>query len=284
MTRKKGGDKMSRVLKNGNNQITEGYSSSHKAVDLVKYKNKSDLVIAHSKGKVTFVQIGFRNDKGSTGNRSYGNCVKIEHENGYTTLYAHLSKVYVKKGQFVKQGQVIGKMGDTGNAYGIHLHFELRKGKTLIDPTPYLNADLPNLKSNISCTYRVWDNELKKWLPKVENATTYAGNFGHSIGGFQMITKGGGVTKIRAHVLGDGWLKEVVDGAFKDGDNDYAGIKGRIIDGIAIWSQYGDATYRAHIKNGSWLPWISGKYDIKNSNGYAGILGQEMDAIQVYIK
>lgn len=275
---------MSRVLKNGDNQITEGYSDTHQAVDLVKYKNKSDLVIAHSKGKVVFVQTGFKNEKGSTGNRSYGNCVKIEHRDGYTTLYAHLSEVYVKKGQIVKQGQVIGKMGDSGNAYGVHLHFELRKGDKRIDPTPYLNADLPNSSSSISCIYRVWDNVQKQWLPKVENATTYAGNFGHSIGGFQMITKGGGVTKIRAHVLGGSWLSQVVDKAFGNKNTDYAGIKGRPIDGIAIWSQYGDATYRVHIKNGGWLPWISGKYDIKNSNGYAGILGQEMDAIQVYIK
>lgn len=281
---RKGGDEMSRVLKDGENQITEGYSSAHRAVDLVRYKNKSDLVIAHSKGKVIFVQTGFKNEKGSTGNRSYGNCVKIEHRDGYTTLYAHLSKVYVKKGQIVEQGQVIGKMGDTGNAYGVHLHFELRKGKELINPIPYLDADLPISKPNISCIYRVWDNVEKQWLPKVENATTYAGNFGHSIGGFQMITKGGGITKIRAHVLGEGWLKEVVDGAFKNGDDDYAGIKGKAIDGIAIWSQYGDATYRVHIKNGGWLPWISGKYDTKRTDGYAGILGKEMDAVQVYIK
>lgn len=282
MIRKKEGDKMSRVLKNGDNQITEGYSNTHEAVDLVRYKNKTDFIVAHSNGKVVFVQTGFKNEKGSTGNRSYGNCVKIEHKDGYTTLYAHLSEVYVKKGQIVKQGQVIGKMGDSGNAYGVHLHFELRKEGKRINPTPYLNADLPS--SSISCTYRVWDNKQQEWLPKVENVTTYAGNFGHSIGGFQMITEGGGVTKIKAHVLGEGWLKEVVDGAFKDGNNHYAGIKGKAMDGIAIWSQYGDATYRVHIKNGRWLPWISGKYDIKNSNGYAGILGQEMDAIQVYIK
>lgn len=275
---------MSRVLKDGDHQITVGYGTSHKAVDLVKYKNKSDFVIAHSRGKVIFIQTGFKNEKGSTGNRSYGNCVRIEHKDGYTTLYAHLSKVYVKKGQFVEQGQVIGKMGDTGNAYGIHLHFELRKGDALLNPIPYLNADLPISKERISCIYRVWDNVQRKWLPKVENKEGYAGNFGHSIGGFQMITEGGGVTKIRAHVLNEVWLEQVVDKAFGDKNTDYAGIKGRAIDGIAIWSEYGDATYRAHIENGKWLPWIHGKYDIKNPEGYAGILGQEIDAIQVYIK
>lgn len=276
---------MSRLLKTGTNQITTKYSNSHEAVDLVKYKNQSDLIIAHSEGKVSFVQTGFKNEKGSTGNRSYGNCVKIEHKDGYMTLYAHLSKVYVKKGQFVEQGQVIGKMGDTGNAYGIHLHFEIRKNNVRIDPTPYLESDLPGVSTNeITCEYRVWDNEKKCWLPKVKNTIDHAGNFGHSIGGFQLITHGGGITKLRAHVLNGEWLNEVVDGGFEEGNNNYSGVKGKPIDGIAIWSEHGDATYRVHIKNGVWLEWIKGKYDINNPNGFGGILGKEIDAIECYIK
>lgn len=273
---------ISTILKTGENQITQKYSKTHEAIDLVKEKNQSDLIIAHSAGTVVFVQTGYKNEPGSTGNRSYGNCVKIEHANGYFTLYAHLSEVYVKKGEYVEKGQMIGKMGDSGNAYGIHLHFEVWKDNKRIDPTPYLDSDLPgNVK--IDCEYRVWDNVKKAWLPKVKNVDDYAGIYGEAIGGFQLVTYGGGRTKLIAHVKGGPWLPEIVDGGFGSKDSEYAGLKGRSIDAIAIWSEYGDATYRAHIKGGDWLPWVKGKYDTHDDNGYAGLLGKEIDAIEAYI-
>ena len=277
---------MSRLLKTGDIQITQKYSKSHLAVDLVKYKSQIDYILAHSEGKVTWVQTGYKNDRGSIGHASYGNCVKIEHEDGYATLYAHLSEVYVKKGEYVKRGQVIGLMGNTGNSYGAHLHFEVRKDNKRIDPTPFLDSDLLGSISDnkITCEYRVYDNAKKIWLPIVKDLEDKAGIFGHSVGGFQAITHGGGRTKLRAHVLGGSWLAEVVDGAFGSRDNDYAGIKGRPIDAITIWSEFGNAIYRVHIKNGGWLPWISGKANINNPNEYAGILGKEIDAIEFYIK
>ena len=87
-----------------------------------------------------------QHNQGSSGNASYGNCVKLKHPNGYSTLYAHLSAVTVKQGQSVKKGQQIGNMGNTGNSYGTHLHFEVRNtSDTCMDPTPYLAADLPGL-------------------------------------------------------------------------------------------------------------------------------------------
>lgn len=137
---------MSRILKTGEPRITNGYSASHNAVDVVKAPSQLDEIIAHSAGKVIFCQTGYKNAKGSKGNASYGNCVKIDHGNGYATLYAHLNKVYVANGQSVEQGQAIGYMGDSGNAYGAHLHFEVWKDGKRIDPTAYLNADLPIAK------------------------------------------------------------------------------------------------------------------------------------------
>ncbi|MEI8337837.1 MAG: peptidoglycan DD-metalloendopeptidase family protein [bacterium] len=58
-------------------------------------------------------------------NGGYGNYIVIQHSNGLQTLYAHLSEVSVSQGQSVGQGDSIGKMGDTGNSTGTHLHFEL---------------------------------------------------------------------------------------------------------------------------------------------------------------
>lgn len=67
-------------------------------------------------------------------NDSYGYMVKIDHGQGYTALYAHLSDYTVVPGQEVALGQVIGYMGSTGNSTGPHLHFEVHKDGYLINP------------------------------------------------------------------------------------------------------------------------------------------------------
>jgi murein DD-endopeptidase MepM/ murein hydrolase activator NlpD len=56
----------------------------------------------------------------------FGNVVMVKHANGHTTVYAHLSKINVRKGQAVVQGQTVGLVGATGWATGPHLHFEFR--------------------------------------------------------------------------------------------------------------------------------------------------------------
>ena len=153
-----GGGKVSksRVLQTQENRITQGFGNGHTGVDLGWQTTQTDGILAHSDGKVVFCQTGQKNNPGSSGNASYGNCVKIDHGNGYYTLYAHLSDVTVKLGQQVSKGQVIGHMGNTGNSYGTHLHFEVRKGgSTCIDPAPYIAADLPGLPTETPIDYQV---------------------------------------------------------------------------------------------------------------------------------
>lgn len=73
-------------------------------------------------------------ERSSTG---YGNQIRIVHainQKRWTTVYAHLSEINVRVGQFVKQGDVIGKMGSTGNSSGSHLHFEIHNGEYAYDP------------------------------------------------------------------------------------------------------------------------------------------------------
>ncbi|MGB9726759.1 MAG: peptidoglycan DD-metalloendopeptidase family protein [Minisyncoccia bacterium] len=62
-------------------------------------------------------------------NLGYGNLIKIQHYNGTMTVYGHLSEVLVQEGEKVSQGQLIGRMGNTGNSNGCHLHFEVRGAK-----------------------------------------------------------------------------------------------------------------------------------------------------------
>ena len=68
----------------------------------------------------------------------YGNRVIIDHGNGYTTLYAHLSAVYVKSGQKISKGEVVGAMGSTGRSSGTHLHIEIRKDGVALNPLSLL--------------------------------------------------------------------------------------------------------------------------------------------------
>ena len=70
----------------------------------------------------------------------YGNCIMIDHGNGYKTLYGHLSYIGVKSGQAVNQGDVIGQVGSTGNSTGPHLHFEVYLNGSRIDPEQFYSG------------------------------------------------------------------------------------------------------------------------------------------------
>lgn len=137
---------MSRVLKNRENHITQKYGKNHCGIDIVGKEGLPEI-IAHSDGVVYAIQDGQDNNIKATGVKSYGNYVQIKHPNNMYTLYAHLKKkLKVKLGQQVKRGQVLGIEGNSGCSYGTHLHFEVRnKDNYVIDPTPYIDADLPNL-------------------------------------------------------------------------------------------------------------------------------------------
>jgi murein DD-endopeptidase MepM/ murein hydrolase activator NlpD len=70
----------------------------------------------------------------------YGNMVEIEHGNGVTTRYAHLSAIAVAEGQSVEAGSVIGRVGSTGRSTGAHLHYETRLSGDPVDPQRFLKA------------------------------------------------------------------------------------------------------------------------------------------------
>lgn len=72
--------------------------------------------------------------------RGYGNLIKIRHDFGITTRYGHLSKIRVKVGEKVSQGERIADMGSTGHSTGPHLHYEIRTGGKAIDPMTFIKA------------------------------------------------------------------------------------------------------------------------------------------------
>ena len=130
------------VLNNMNEVISYNYSQSHEAVDIVGAGHQVSDVIAYDDGVVEIVvkDVKYTNHQ-TSGSATYGNFVKIKHDNGLKTLYAHLKygSVNVIKGQRTYKGQKIGTMGATGNAYGVHLHFEVRDNKERrLNPNDYL--------------------------------------------------------------------------------------------------------------------------------------------------
>lgn len=78
----------------------------------------------------------------TTSGGSYGNCIRLFHDGSRKTLYAHLQYVYVRPGETVARGQVLGTAGQTGRATGPHLHFELWRQGIACDPAAALGLDV----------------------------------------------------------------------------------------------------------------------------------------------
>lgn len=74
-------------------------------------------------------------------NGSYGRYIEIDHGNGYTTKFAHMKKILVKKGDKVKRGQAIGKVGSSGRSTGPHLHYEVCLYDKPINPNKFMRVD-----------------------------------------------------------------------------------------------------------------------------------------------
>ncbi len=70
----------------------------------------------------------------------YGNVVRIQHDFGFETVYAHQSRIRVKVGQQVSRGEQIGDMGRTGRVTGVHLHYEVRLNGRPVNPMTYVEA------------------------------------------------------------------------------------------------------------------------------------------------
>lgn len=103
----------------------------HEGID---FKGRTgDKIRATASGKV----------RKSTYSKSLGHYIILSHPNGYETVFAHMSKRLVKRGERVKRGRVIGLVGNTGRSTGSHLHYEIQRNGTHVNPTKYIKvADL----------------------------------------------------------------------------------------------------------------------------------------------
>ena len=134
------------VLKGGFCEITQGFINGHRGMDLVGKNYTIDDIISYDSGQVLMAVTGYGNGAGEGVNWRYGNFVKVLHDNGTVCLYAHMEYVSVKVGQRVSKGQILGRMGNSGNSFGGHLHWEFwtkNDYNSNIDPAPYLAPKEP---------------------------------------------------------------------------------------------------------------------------------------------
>lgn len=151
----------------------------------------------------------------------------------------------------------------------------------------FLGFARPNYDNKeINVIYQTYDNNIKKWLPKVENYNNYnsdgyAGIKKDSVGGLRVKLSNNDTVYIRSHIKNGDWLSEIHE--WNNTNNGYSGIKGKDIDAIMIKSKT-NLSYRVHLlKENRWLPWVTG-YNITDSkNGYAGNIGSIIDLIQIKV-
>ena len=113
----------------------QGVYKNHDGLDISGANVYDAPIVAAADGVVTYAGVM----------SGYGNCVIINHGSGIATLYGHGSEIVTQLGATVKQGDIIMKVGSTGNSTGPHVHFEVRKDGVAVDPTPYLNGTITNI-------------------------------------------------------------------------------------------------------------------------------------------
>lgn len=99
--------------------------------------DRGDVVAAPANG--TIITAGWEG--------GYGNLIEIDHGNGLTTRYGHLSKIGVQVGDTIQRGQIIGLIGSTGRSTGPHLHYEVRVNDKPINPRRFLPPEPPEIKT-----------------------------------------------------------------------------------------------------------------------------------------
>ena len=265
-----------RVINDSVNRITQGYSSNHRGIDLGWRTDESqNRVFTNCSGVVEATLDNIPN--GSEAGGGWGNYVLVRHSNGYRSRYAHLrSGLPVRTGQSVDENTQIGIIGDSGRAYGRHLHFEVQTGassNTRIDPTRYLTEPIsgssPSPSKQVNVTYRV-KTEAHGWLPEVINAEDYAGWQDSPITGVAIKVDKGSI-RYRVHIIGEGWLGWVTGYNINDLINGYAG-NGKKIDCIQIYYNTPD-DIRPYKKAKYKVNGYSWQYDTETGNGQDGFAG-----------
>lgn len=279
---------MDRVIFDSTNRITQGYGNGHRGIDLGWRSDEAqNNVYSNCPGTVYATLDGVA--PGSEYGGGWGNYVLVRHDNGMFSRYAHLqSGLPVHEGQRVDENTVLGIIGESGRAYGRHLHFEVQMNSSSgsrIDPTRYLTEPISGSSpsKDVNVYYRV-RTQKHGWLPEVKNLNDYAGYEDSPITGVAIRVDKGKV-EYQVHTMNGRWLSKVSGCNINDYLNGYAG-DGNVIDCIKIYyytpddiRPYKKAKYK--VNNYSW------QYDTETGggqDGFAGNYGYSMKKLWITIE
>lgn len=180
------------VLQTMDEVISNEYDINHQALDIVSQNNTPSEVIALESGIVeNVVKNVTSTNHNSKGLDTYGNYVKIKQNNGKSALYAHMKygSVNVNLGDYVEKGAIIGTMGETGNAYGKHLHLEIKNENntnenpilSLNEPkesqTPKNNQVKPETSTSLSMEVNTSNNQIKQSIPQITEDSNLSSHY-----------------------------------------------------------------------------------------------------------
>ena len=145
------------------------WGKNHGGIDITGCPRGTNIIAAKS-GIVEMVVDGYGDGYigFAEGTASYGNFIKIKHDDGTVSIYAHLLKgtIKVSKNDTVQQGQVLAGMGTSGNSSGVHLHFEIRDiSNNRLDPEEYVSEEEPRPAGSSS--------SLRDWIWGIEGGSSY---------------------------------------------------------------------------------------------------------------
>lgn len=120
----------------GNNPATGRPEKNHNGQDMIDQNGNLSVRECNVHGVV--ISAGFETSRGNT--------IRVRLPGGIVELYQHLSEMYVRPGENTTQGQVIGKIGTTGDSTGVHLHYEIQKNGVPVNPAQW--SDVPNVVGN----------------------------------------------------------------------------------------------------------------------------------------
>ena len=175
------------VLESMNEVVTNNYDKDHQAIDIVAADKTETNIIALESGIVTKA---VKNVKGtnhkSKGLATYGNYVKIKQNDGKTALYAHMKygSVRVNEGTYIEKGTVLRTIGETGNAYGKHLHLEIQnQNNNKENPLDTLNKKQINSDKPKTQKQKTQNTKISytpnKQSKQSQIAYLHAGNYHH---------------------------------------------------------------------------------------------------------
>ena len=280
---------MDRVVFDSTHRITQGYGNGHRGIDIGWREDEAqNKVYSNCPGTVYATLDGV--SPGSEYGGGWGNYVLVRHDNGMFSRYAHLySGLPVHEGQRVDENTILGTIGDTGRAYGRHLHFEVQMNESSssrIDPTRYLTepicSDTPTPSKDVNVYYRV-KTQKYGWLPEVVNLNDYAGYNDDPITGVA-IKVDKGTIQYRVHILDGDWLSWVTGYNIDDYMNGYAG-NGQVIDAIQIY-YYTPDDIRPFKKAKYKVNGYDWQYDTETGggmDGFAGSFGYSMKKLWIEI-